>query len=68
MALSDEGSHGTLLSGSMIGGRGARLDPPMMTLEILGEMDGPMIKPPGKPGIAIYLSSKTTKRDAYVGD
>ena len=24
-----------------------------------------MIKPPGKPGIAIYLSTKTTKKDTY---
>ena len=23
-------------------------------------------KPPGKPGIAIYFSSKTTKKDTYV--
>ena len=24
-----------------------------------------MIKPPGKPGIAIYFSTKTTKKDTY---
>ena len=25
-----------------------------------------MIKPPGKPGIAIYFSAKTAKKDTYV--
>ena len=27
-----------------------------------------MIKPPGKPGIAIYFSTKTTKKDTYEKD
>ena len=34
---------------------------------LLGEIDGfPwLIKPPGKPGIAIYFSTRTTKKDTY---
>ena len=30
---------------------------------LLGQINFPVIKPPAKPGIALYFSAKTTKRE-----
>ena len=33
---------------------------------LFGKIDGPGSEPPGKPGIALYFSTKSTKKDTYV--
>ena len=53
-------------------GAGRRLrwaSPSLLIGVLLGEIDGPGFaekKPPGKPGIATYYSTKTTKQDTCV--